>query len=393
MKTSSFIPSGHVIVALASAAVISPTFGQLFHRRVVPADPPPPIVREEQVLPPGRPLLRPEQEPQVVEIIPESEARAREKRAKEAQRRGMPPATTIIEVPRAIDAEHEGSTEVRKSSGSSTRVSSSKKSSEIVSAEQEEPKRTSRSSTVKKSSEPVREEQVVTEEPRKTSHSSTVKRSPEPVHQEQVITEEPRKTPKRTSTTEKTEVSSSGGSEKRTVSSSEKRETDDAQRQIEQLQKKVNDLQNTVAETKKETVVDATPPATVSDTPTTPVPVGPGAADTRQPIVVDTPPEIKTENTTVQTESSTSSVPTSTRQKTVVEKGGKGDRTERTIATEKPGNIDTIPTKSDVPVATKTDKDGFVTSPYPPHNVIDATGLPKGSLAKDPSTNKVFRVP
>src|SRR5436190_24379078 len=126
MKTSSFIPSGSVIVALASAAVISPAFGQLFHRRAVPEEVPPPIVREEQVLPPGRPLLRPEQAPQVIEIIPESEARAREKRAKEAQRRSVPPGTAIIqervEVPRAIDAEHEGSTEVRRSSAGSTRV-------------------------------------------------------------------------------------------------------------------------------------------------------------------------------------------------------------------------------------------------------------------------------
>jgi len=47
----------------------------------------------------------------------------------------------------------------------------------------------------------------------------------------------------------------------------------------------------------------------------------------------------------------------------------------------------------DVPVAEKTDKPGLVKSPHPPHKEIDVSGLPSGSLAKDPISQKVFRVP
>lgn len=41
----------------------------------------------------------------------------------------------------------------------------------------------------------------------------------------------------------------------------------------------------------------------------------------------------------------------------------------------------------------KTSKDGRVKSPYPPFNELDVSGLPVGSLAMDPTTGKVFRVP
>ena len=36
---------------------------------------------------------------------------------------------------------------------------------------------------------------------------------------------------------------------------------------------------------------------------------------------------------------------------------------------------------------------GRVKSPHPPYNELDVTGLPSGSLATDPTTGKVFRVP
>lgn len=42
---------------------------------------------------------------------------------------------------------------------------------------------------------------------------------------------------------------------------------------------------------------------------------------------------------------------------------------------------------------TKTGKSGLVKSPYAPYNELDVTGLPSGSLAMDPTTGKVFRVP
>jgi hypothetical protein len=48
---------------------------------------------------------------------------------------------------------------------------------------------------------------------------------------------------------------------------------------------------------------------------------------------------------------------------------------------------------ADVPVAEKTDKPGFVNTPFTPKKLIDVRGMAPGSLAKDPSTNKVFRVP
>jgi hypothetical protein len=46
-----------------------------------------------------------------------------------------------------------------------------------------------------------------------------------------------------------------------------------------------------------------------------------------------------------------------------------------------------------VPIGTKTDKPGIVKSPHAPFNEIDVNGLQKGVLAKDPTTQKIFRVP
>jgi hypothetical protein len=44
-------------------------------------------------------------------------------------------------------------------------------------------------------------------------------------------------------------------------------------------------------------------------------------------------------------------------------------------------------------VGKKTNKPGRVVSPYAPYNELDITGLPAGSLALDPTTQKVFQVP
>jgi hypothetical protein len=41
----------------------------------------------------------------------------------------------------------------------------------------------------------------------------------------------------------------------------------------------------------------------------------------------------------------------------------------------------------------KTAKPGRVISPYPPYKELDITGLESGSLALDPTTQKVFEVP
>jgi len=45
------------------------------------------------------------------------------------------------------------------------------------------------------------------------------------------------------------------------------------------------------------------------------------------------------------------------------------------------------------PVATPTEQDGIVISPYPPGRLLDVSGLEAGSLALDPSVEKIFRIP
>ncbi len=47
----------------------------------------------------------------------------------------------------------------------------------------------------------------------------------------------------------------------------------------------------------------------------------------------------------------------------------------------------------EVPMATRTNKANRVKSPYPPFTELDVAGLPSGSLAKDPATDKIFRLP
>ncbi|MCE9519952.1 MAG: hypothetical protein K8R87_10415 [Verrucomicrobia bacterium] len=48
---------------------------------------------------------------------------------------------------------------------------------------------------------------------------------------------------------------------------------------------------------------------------------------------------------------------------------------------------------SSVLTGSKTGKVGRVKSPYAPYSELDVTGLPSGSLALDPTTQKVFRIP
>ncbi|CAN5719446.1 hypothetical protein BH11VER1_BH11VER1_38950 [soil metagenome] len=51
------------------------------------------------------------------------------------------------------------------------------------------------------------------------------------------------------------------------------------------------------------------------------------------------------------------------------------------------------PSSEGPPVGSRTDKTGRVKSPYPPYNELDVSGLQSGSLAMDPTTQKVFRLP
>jgi hypothetical protein len=45
------------------------------------------------------------------------------------------------------------------------------------------------------------------------------------------------------------------------------------------------------------------------------------------------------------------------------------------------------------PVAARTANPNQVLSPYEPYNVIDIEGFKSGQLARDPSNQKIFRVP
>ena len=45
------------------------------------------------------------------------------------------------------------------------------------------------------------------------------------------------------------------------------------------------------------------------------------------------------------------------------------------------------------PTAQRTANPNQVISPYEPYNIIDVEGFRPGQLARDPSNNKIFRVP
>lgn len=49
--------------------------------------------------------------------------------------------------------------------------------------------------------------------------------------------------------------------------------------------------------------------------------------------------------------------------------------------------------RPEYPTAKRTDNPNEVISPYAPYNVIDVEGFKSGQLAKDPSNQKIFRVP
>jgi hypothetical protein len=51
------------------------------------------------------------------------------------------------------------------------------------------------------------------------------------------------------------------------------------------------------------------------------------------------------------------------------------------------------PDTSEVPTATRGSKPGRVKLPFPPYSELDVSGMPSGSLARDPTSGKVFRIP
>jgi len=61
------------------------------------------------------------------------------------------------------------------------------------------------------------------------------------------------------------------------------------------------------------------------------------------------------------------------------------------IAEPKPSTVK--PGPSHIPTAGRTNKFGRVKSPFPPYIELDVSGMGSGSLAKDPTTGGIFRVP
>jgi len=66
---------------------------------------------------------------------------------------------------------------------------------------------------------------------------------------------------------------------------------------------------------------------------------------------------------------------------------------ETVAKTEEPKSTTPSSDNTQFLVGKKTAVPGRVISPYPPHQELDITGLSSGSLALDPTTNKVFQIP
>jgi hypothetical protein len=69
------------------------------------------------------------------------------------------------------------------------------------------------------------------------------------------------------------------------------------------------------------------------------------------------------------------------------------DDAKSKLVTDKSDVSNSAPQGKDYPLATRATKAGFIKSPFPPHHERDATGRNSGSLARDPTNGKVFRVP
>jgi hypothetical protein len=212
------------------------------------------------------------------------------------------------------------------------------------------------------------------------------------------------------SITEDTKPTSSRKTETTQRASAPKISTEETNREVQKLQEKVNKLEGELDRAQAKSTTPQ-PPTTTTEVQTakqsepklTPF----SATEERLPVVSTNPPA-ETSQTIVSDKMVT------TTQKTPE------DRSPAPLAKIEPpppepskDPLDTTPTspivseekkpspppasekpdREDAPVAKKTDKPGLVTSPYPPHRVIDVRGMASGTLAKDPSTQEIFRVP
>ncbi|MEZ0274867.1 MAG: hypothetical protein ACAH88_08170 [Roseimicrobium sp.] len=103
--------------------------------------------------------------------------------------------------------------------------------------------------------------------------------------------------------------------------------------------------------------------------------------------VPESKPDIQPlKTTTTKTETPKQEAPVETQKETVVASNKEKSTGGSTNSTAPASNGATL-------TGTRTTKAGLVKSPYAPYNELDVTGLPSGSLAMDPTTGKVFRVP
>lgn len=131
-----------------------------------------------------------------------------------------------------------------------------------------------------------------------------------------------------------------------------------------------------------------TPPASSSGKTSTPAPQKSSPSTTRTytpPKVTSSAPKTATPQTSAPAPAPKPSTPAPTPPTTITSR-----RTETTPPPEAPK---TASSSSSFPKGGKTSKPGRVTSPYPPYKELDVTGLDSGSLALDPTTQKVFEVP
>lgn len=126
-----------------------------------------------------------------------------------------------------------------------------------------------------------------------------------------------------------------------------------------------------------------------------------------------TPPTISSKPSTSKTPAATENAPppatstTERRTETVADASRAefyplpGSQPKESTASTASGSSAAAKTKTDSGIVSggtflkgkRTGKEGRVTSPYPPYQELDVSGLGSGSLALDPTTNKVFEVP
>lgn len=158
-----------------------------------------------------------------------------------------------------------------------------------------------------------------------------------------------------------------------------------------------------------------TPPTTATTAKNTGKPRSTAStANTGSPAIQD-PPKPRTQKVTpAETSRKTVATETTTRPKTTRppettpetnNTGGVLYSNTETAVTKQPDppaktETESMPTPPKAPTETsnvltgsKTGKVGRVKSPYAPYSELDVTGLPSGSLALDPTTQKVFRIP